>query len=236
MVSEMHEAERAGEHGYAIEIMNRLTNGHLGTVIGCAQGLSIRYGEDIWNLMSEGWVALLRNVKEYNLSNPKRASLRSCASSRINQAMRKYMMSNSVIRMPVYLTLTYEKIREIQKKMPGADLDDVFAAVKKSMGCPINQVRNAYNSCHQSRGIVSIAKAHNKSGEIDENDLNTTLQEAMRPLSFRERQTLISHYGLGNEEMTFQEIGEIFHTSRQRIKQIETKALKKLRSLVKELL
>ncbi len=61
--------------------------------------------------------------------------------------------------------------------------------------------------------------------------LATQLERAMAPLTDREREVLRLHYGLGSErELTLEEIGRRLSITRERVRQIEAKALEKLRA------
>lgn len=62
-------------------------------------------------------------------------------------------------------------------------------------------------------------------------DMKRCLGESMQALTVRERRVIDMRFGLGDEtSKTFEEIGEVFGVSKDRIRQIEAKALRKLRS------
>jgi RNA polymerase primary sigma factor len=61
---------------------------------------------------------------------------------------------------------------------------------------------------------------------------NEALREALEKLSYRERRVLELRYGLGSEHpRTLDELGRTFNVTRERIRQIEEKALRKLQAL-----
>ena len=61
---------------------------------------------------------------------------------------------------------------------------------------------------------------------------NEALREALENLSYRERRVLELRYGLGGEHpRTLDEVGRTFNVTRERIRQIENQALKKLQNL-----
>ena len=61
---------------------------------------------------------------------------------------------------------------------------------------------------------------------------NEALREALENLSYRERRVLELRYGLGGEHpCTLDEVGRTFNVTRERIRQIEYKALRKLQAL-----
>ena len=60
--------------------------------------------------------------------------------------------------------------------------------------------------------------------------LREEIQKLLMDLKERERQVIIMRFGLnGKPAMTLEQVGEVFHVTRERIRQIETKALRKLR-------
>ena len=61
--------------------------------------------------------------------------------------------------------------------------------------------------------------------------LKEDLQEVLLTLTERERQVVVLRYGLaGNEGHTLEEVGKIFNLTRERIRQIEMQAIRKLRN------
>ncbi len=60
--------------------------------------------------------------------------------------------------------------------------------------------------------------------------LNTEIERALSTLSVREREIIKSFFGVGCQEMTLEEIGERFGLTRERVRQIKEKALRRLRS------
>ena len=64
-----------------------------------------------------------------------------------------------------------------------------------------------------------------------ESDLANEVERALAPLSDREREVLRLRYGLGTErEYTLEEIGRRLSVTRERVRQIESRALQKLRA------
>jgi|GEM_PF-853105 len=64
---------------------------------------------------------------------------------------------------------------------------------------------------------------------LESSDLNTKVREVISTLTPREEKVIRAHFGIGEDERTFEEIGEEFGVGRNRIRQIECKALRKLR-------
>ena len=60
--------------------------------------------------------------------------------------------------------------------------------------------------------------------------LNTEIERALSTLSSREREIITSFFGIGCQEMTLEEIGERFGLTRERVRQIKEKAIRRLKS------
>lgn len=67
------------------------------------------------------------------------------------------------------------------------------------------------------------------SGLVNES-LNTEIERALSTLSSREREIIKSFFGIGCQEMTLEEIGERFGLTRERVRQIKEKAIRRLKS------
>lgn len=66
-------------------------------------------------------------------------------------------------------------------------------------------------------------------GLVDES-LHTEIERALSTLSTREREIIKSFFGIGCQEMTLEEIGERFGLTRERVRQIKEKAIRRLKS------
>lgn len=62
-----------------------------------------------------------------------------------------------------------------------------------------------------------------------ERGIEGTIEDALSSLSERERQVIIDRFGIGGEQYTLEKAGEKHGVQRERIRQIEAKALRKLR-------
>ena len=65
---------------------------------------------------------------------------------------------------------------------------------------------------------------------VGDTEMQSHLMEALDTLDARERRILEMRFGLGDEdEHTLEQVGQVFHLSRERVRQIEKKALQRLR-------
>ena len=66
-----------------------------------------------------------------------------------------------------------------------------------------------------------------------EESLKSEIQEALGILNERERNIIEASYGINQTELTLEEIGEKYNLSRERVRQIKEKAIRKLRTCTK---
>ena len=81
------------------------------------------------------------------------------------------------------------------------------------------------------RTVLKDANARSPEDEAIRSQMATEVERAMAPLSEREREVLRLRYGLGTErEMTLEEIGRRLSVTRERVRQIEQAAVRKMRA------
>jgi RNA polymerase primary sigma factor len=85
------------------------------------------------------------------------------------------------------------------------------------------------DSC-QLAELLRDPSARCPSQQVDRNQLRYRVDEALRGLNYRERQAIRLRFGLGNgQENTLKEAGAILRVTRERVRQIQNQALRKLR-------
>jgi RNA polymerase primary sigma factor len=81
---------------------------------------------------------------------------------------------------------------------------------------------------------ISVYNTLDIEKDINEEDLKRVIEELLDTLSPRERTIIIYRFGLnGKEQKTLDEVGEIVGLSRERVRQIENRILKKIRKIAK---
>lgn len=111
----------------------------------------------------------------------------------------------------------------------GAECDDVWTVEQRTMNLESNS-SDFHMSARDIAGLVygdRVAIDH----EIEDGDTKRIVDEALSTLSPRESKILRMRFGIGeyNRTHTLEEIGQIYDVHRERIRNIEAKAIRKLR-------
>ena len=190
----------------------------------------------IEDLAQDGNMGLMTAVDRFDYTRGFKFS--TYAYNWINQSItRELANQNKTIRIPVHLI---ERINQM-----GYEPSD--EEIAKKMECTVEQIRNMHAI---SQTIVSLDSpvgedqdatygdfivdqtASKADEEAEHKDLQTKLSNVMdKALTEKEKAVLVYRFGLdGGEPMTLDEVGSIYHVTRERIRQIEAKALRKMRS------
>jgi RNA polymerase primary sigma factor len=189
------------------------------------------------DLIQEGNIGLFLSVDKYLKGNFK--NFVSYSSFWIYQRLTRYISDcQNTIRIPVHL---YEKLlilKKYQKNNPfcvinRASMDEIFSKTK----IPIN-VLLTISSLPKKISFKKLIKINLNNIYNDDylykpmfdDSLVRSLNEVLSTLDERERKVLNLRFGLDDgEAKTLEEIGKIFGVTRERIRQIEAKAVRKLR-------
>jgi RNA polymerase primary sigma factor len=164
----------------------------------------------------------------------------------IRQAITRAIADQSrTIRLPVHLYETISRIKKTTKilsqEMRRKPTEEEIATkmemtieklrfIAKSAQLPISLETPIGKEEDSRLGDFIEADGETPEDEVSKNLLREDLENVLDTLSPRERDVLRLRYGLDDGRMkTLEEIGQIFNVTRERIRQIEAKALRKLR-------
>lgn len=244
---EMHKLWKRAKRGDR-EAKKRIMEANLRLVVPIAKKYH-RQGTEFLDLIEEGNLGLMHAIDKFDPSKGYRFS--TYASYWIEQSIRRAVEEQSkTIRIPPHAWEALRKwLREWEKMHAVLGRDPTLAEMAKKMHWTARQVRGVLDAAEAAKGIGSlenpiesdddnltvedmISESTSQSPEnlISILKLHDELQQALHEIGDRERIILELRHGLtGQAPMTLEEVGKRLKLSRERIRQIEERALLRLR-------
>ncbi len=203
-------------------------------------------GLPLLDLISEGNIGLMKAVDRFDPS--KGGKLRTYAAWWIKQSIKRALANQSkTIRLPVHLVDKIARMRRMAIRLAeefGREPTDEELAHELGISASrVGELRTIAIQPASLNAAVGEEEDGTSLGElvkdetaidpasiIQSENLKKTVMELLPGLDARERKILSLRFGLeGNEEMTLEEIGKKFHVTRERIRQLQNIALRKVR-------
>jgi RNA polymerase primary sigma factor len=229
-------------------VKRELSQGNLRLVVSIAKKYRNR-GMSFLDLIQEGNTGLMRAVDKYEYRRGFKFS--TYATWWIRQAITRAIADQArTIRIPVHMIDVLSRLRTIQKELTQKlrrepSMEEIAAQTE----IPVEEVRRVMDI---GRHPISIDRPvgegeDNSFGEfIEDNDHGNPVQNAshgllrdkidtmLKSLTFREREIIRLRYGLvDGYSYTLEEVGRIFKVTRERVRQIEAKAVSKMQNPVR---
>ncbi len=237
--------QRFAEYEHA---KRELSGGNLRLVVSIAKKYRNR-GLSFLDLIQEGNTGLMRAVDKYEHRRGFKFS--TYATWWIRQAITRAIADQArTIRIPVHMIETMSKLRNVSKKL----LQDMGREPTIEETAKAAQI--SYEECKRvlkiSRQPISLDRPVGESEDsyfgdfIEDNSVDSPVNAAtnemlkdkiegvLKTLTYREREIIKLRYGLGDGyTYTLEEVGRIFKVTRERVRQIEAKAVRKLQHPVR---
>jgi RNA polymerase primary sigma factor len=226
----------------------KLSGGNLRLVVSIAKKYRNR-GLSFLDIIQEGNTGLMRAVDKYEYRRGYKFS--TYATWWIRQAITRAIADHArTIRIPVHMIETMSRLRNINKalmqelgreptieetakraKMTVSETRRVLKISRHpiSLDRPVGESEDSYFG-----DFIEDEKADNPVESATQEMLKDKIEQVLKTLTYREREIIKLRYGIGDGyTYTLEEVGRIFKVTRERVRQVEAKAIRKLQHPVR---
>jgi RNA polymerase primary sigma factor len=226
----------------------KLSGGNLRLVVSIAKKYRNR-GLSFLDIIQEGNTGLMRAVDKYEYKRGYKFS--TYATWWIRQAITRAIADHArTIRIPVHMIETMSRLRNVSRELvQEIGREPTTDEIARKARMPISEVRRVLKISRHPISLdrpvgegedsyfgdfIEDATAENPVSTASGEMLKDRIEQVLKSLTYREREIIKLRYGIGDGyTYTLEEVGKIFKVTRERVRQVEAKAIRKLQHPVR---